>query len=153
ILATDSTAKYKAKPVPTQQAGQELGVRYVLQGSIQKQDDRVRIAVQLADTDSGQEVWAQVYDGKLDDIFHLQADIVGRIAGTLASATGLIAGEELKRAKHIDTDSWPAYDHVLLAQELLLHFTKEDNARSREEYSKAIALDPNYAQAYVGLCW
>jgi TolB-like protein/DNA-binding SARP family transcriptional activator len=153
IIASDSTSKYKGKEVDAQQAGQELGVRYILQGSIQKEDDRVRIAVQLVDAASNHEVWASVYDGQLDDIFHLQADIVGRIAGTLASVTGLIAGEELKRAKHIDTDKWQAYDHLLIAQELLTRFTKEDNDKSREEWNKAIALDPNYAQAYVGLCW
>src|SRR5262249_49271772 len=145
--------KYKGQQVDARTVGQELGVRYVLKGSIQTEDDRVRIGVQLIDAASNGEVWGDVYDDKLDNILHLQADIVGRIAGTLAGATGLIAAEELKRAKHIDTDSWPAYDHLLLGQELLIRFTKEDNARSREEYSKAIALDPNYAQAYVGLCW
>ncbi len=145
VIARNSTFTYKGKPVKVQQVAEELGIRYVLEGSVQRSEDRVRITAQLIDALTGHHLWAEKYDRKLGDIFALQDDITERVA--MALEVKLTEGEQaqVRRGK---TDNPEAYEYFLRALKIGRRFTKEDNVQARKLYEKAIALDPNYAHAW-----
>ena len=153
VIASTSSFTYKGKPIKIQQVGQELDVGYVLEGSVQKSIDRIRVTAQLIDASNERHLWAHSYESDLDDIFALQDEVVGSIADALGRDLGQIAAAERGRAKHTDTKNWRAYDHVQRAWHLYENFTKADNDNSREAFKAAIALDPKYAQAHAGLAW
>ena len=145
VIARNSTFTYKGKPVKVQQVAQELGVRYVLEGSVQRSVDQVRITAQLNDALKGHHLWAEKYDRKIGEIFALQDDITERVA--MALEVKLTEGEQARiRRRH--TDNPEAYEYFLRGLEIGRRFTKEDNAQARRLYEKAIALDPNYAHAW-----
>jgi len=125
-----------------------LGVRYVLEGSVRKTDNRVRIAAQLVDATTGHHVWAERYDRAFTDIFALQDEITQHLVSTLGTE---VWEAELVRVQRIPTENLTAYDYVLRGYEHSLHFTKEANAQARQMFEKAIALDPIYAEAYAAL--
>src|SRR5712691_6976256 len=148
VIARTSTFTYKGKAVRLQDVGKELGVKYVLGGGVRKAGDQVRIRVQLADATTGEELWAERYDRPLRDIFALQDEIVRRIVTTLNLQLTLAQrGVLIPR----ETENLEAYDDVLRGAEYSLSFTKDGNAKARQMFEKAIALDPKYAQAYAGL--
>src|SRR5229473_185634 len=148
VIAHTSSFTYKGKAVRLQDVGKELGVKYVLGGGVRKAGDQVRITVQLADATTGEELWAERYDRPLRDIFALQDEIVRRIVTTLNLQLTLAQrGLLIPRT----TDNLEAYDDVLRGAEYSLSFTKDGNAKARQMFEKAIALDPKYAQAYAGL--
>jgi len=126
-------------------------VKYVLEGSVQKSPDRIRIGVELVDASSGTELWTQKYDRPLKDIFAVQDEIAGKVVTTL----GLIFKLEEMKAPHsvklAQTDNLEAYDDLLRANQYWSRFTKEDHLRARQWVQKAIELDPKYAQAYAFL--
>ena len=145
VIARNSTFTYKGKPVKVQQVAQELGVRYVLEGSVQRSGDRVRITAQLNDALKGHHLWAEQYDRKFGEIFALQDDITEHV--TMALEVKLTEGEQARiRRRH--TDNPEAYEFFLRGLEIGRRFTKEDNAQARRLYEKAIALDPNYSHAW-----
>jgi len=145
VIARNSSFTYKGKPVKVQQVAEELGVRYVLEGSVQRSEDRVRITAQLNDALTGHHLWAENYDRKFGDIFVLQDDITEHV--TMALEVKLTEGEQARiRRKH--TGNPEAYEFFLRGLEIGRKFTKEDNAQARKLYEKAVELDPNYAHAW-----
>ena len=154
VIASTSTFAYKGEAVPAQQVGRELGVQYILEGSVQKEGDTLRITAQLVDAIAGHHIWAESYDRDAKDLFAVQDDVTEKIVATLGSISGgalVRAGQE--RARRKPTDSLEAYDLYLLGHELELSFTKEDNAKGRQALEKAIELDPEFASAYAQLAW
>jgi len=150
VIDRNSTFTYKGKPVKAQQVSRELGVRYVLEGSVRKAGDQVRITAQLADATTGADLWAVRYDRPMRDIFSLQDEIVRRIVTTLNLQLDLMQrGFDVRQT----TDNLEAFDDFLHGLEYLwnLNRTKESNAKACQMFEKAIALDPKYARAYAEL--
>ena len=149
VIARNSSFAYKGKAIREREVGRELGVRYVLEGRVQKSPDRVRIGVELVDTSTSSEMWTQEFDRPLNDIFRVQDEIVGKVVTTL----GLIfKGEEIKvphEAKLAPPDNLEAFDDILRALQYFYRFTQEDVLKVRGWSEKAIAADPNYAPAYA----
>jgi adenylate cyclase len=146
VISRNSTFTYKGKPVKVQQVSEELGVRYVLEGSVQKSSNRIRINVQFIDAISGQHVWAQSYDRDLKDIFGLQDEVILKI--TSALSVNLTAGEQA-RAWAEGTKSLEAYLKLMQGREYRYKGNRESNALARRMAEEAIALDPKYAEAYT----
>jgi TolB-like protein/Flp pilus assembly protein TadD len=150
VIARNTAFTYKGKPVNTQEVGRELGVRYVVEGSVQKASDQVRIVAQLIDTTTGGHIWSERYDRPLQDIFALQDEIVRKIVTTLKLQLTLQEQGYIVR-KH--TDNLEAYDSVLRGVEYYWRFTKETTAQAQQMFERAVALDSQYAEAYVWLGW
>ncbi len=150
VIASNSVFTYKGKPIKVQDVSRELGVRYVLEGSVQRAGEKVRINAQLIDATTGHHVWAERYDRDLKDLFRLQDEIVQTIVRNLAVK---VQSVELERAMRKATDSLEAYDYVLRGREYVYRTTLSTNLKAREMFQKAIELDPHYASAYVGLGW
>jgi adenylate cyclase len=146
VISRNSTFAYKGKPVKVQQVSEELGVRYVLEGSVQKSSSRIRINVQLIDAIPGQHVWAESYDRDLKDIFALQDEVILKI--TSALSVNLTAGEQA-RAWAEGTKSLEAYLKLMQSREYRYKGNRESNAMARRMAEEAIALDPKYAEAYA----
>jgi len=146
VISRNSSFTYKGKPVKVQQVSEELGVRYVLEGSIQESGARIRINVQFIDATSGQHIWAQSYDRDLKDIFGLQDEVILKIAS--AMSVNLTAGEQA-RAWAQGTKSLEAYLKFMQGREYRYKGNRESNALARRMAEEAIALDPKYAEAYV----
>ena len=148
VIARNSTFTYKGKAVKVQQVGRELGVQYVLEGSVRKAGNQVRVTAQLADATTGDHLWAERYDRPAQDIFAVQDSIVQRIVTTLNLEFTLVhQGWQFER----HTDNPEAYDDALRGLEYLLTPTKEANLKARQMFEKAIELDPKYASAYADL--
>jgi adenylate cyclase len=146
VIARNSTFTYKGKPVKVQKVAEDLGVRYVLEGSVQRSGDRLRITAQLIDALDGRHLWAEKYDRVIKDVFELQDEITKKIITALQ--VKLTSGEKASiYAK--DTNNLEAYLQYLQASEYRLHATKEDTARARKLSEEAIALDPKFARAYA----
>jgi adenylate cyclase len=150
VIARNSVFTYKGRAVRVDQVGRELGVRYVLEGSVRKVGGRVRISAQLIDAATTGHVWAERYDRDLQDIFALQDDVTQKIVTTLA--VKLTQGEE-DRLTRRDTDNIDAYDHTLRGLDHYYRFSKDSNLQARDMFAKAIDLDPGYALAYSRLGW
>ncbi len=150
VIARNSVFTYKGKPVKVQGVGTELGVRYVLEGSVRKAGERVRITAQLVEATSGHHLWAERYDRELEDIFAVQDEITETIVGRLA---GKLALAERDRAIKKAPDNLEAYDCYLRGFDRFIRFTQQDRAEVREMMEKAVALDPNYARAQTLLAW
>ena len=150
VIARNSTFTYKGKPVKVKQVSEELGVRYVLEGSVQKSGNRVRITAQLIDALSGHHLWAERYDRDLKDIFALQDEITMKVITALQVelTAGEMAGVIAKGTKNID-----AFIKYLRAFELSNRLTKEGNAQARKILEEAVALDPEYPRLYMGLAF
>ena len=148
VIARNTAFTYEGKPVNVQEVGKELGVRYVLEGSVQKTTDQVRIVAQLIDTTTGGHLWSQRYDRPLKDIFALQDEIVQKIVTTLKLQLTL---QEQGYSARKHTDNLEAYDAFLHGWESSVRATKEANAQARQLFEKALALDPQYAEAYAWL--
>jgi adenylate cyclase len=146
VISRHSSFTYKGKPVKVQKVSRELGVRYVLEGSIQKSGDRVRINAQLIDAVSGKHLWSEHYDRDLKDIFRLQDEVILKIASALS--VNLTAGEQA-RVWAEGTKSLDAYLRLLQGREYLIKGNRESVAQARRMAEEAIALDPKYAEAYA----
>jgi adenylate cyclase len=145
VIARNSTFTYKRKPVKVQQVAEDLGVRYVLEGSVQRAGDRVRITAQLIDALKGHHLWAERYDRDLKDLFALQNEITMKIL--MALHVKLVEGEQaLVRAR--GTNNFEAYEKFLQATEQHYMFTREAGIRARQLCEEAITLDPRYSTAY-----
>jgi len=145
VIARNSTFSFKGKPVMVQHVGEELGVRYVLEGSVQKSGDHVRITVQLIDAITGNHIWAEKYDRDLKDIFQLQDEITFEVIASLQIY--LTEGEqELVVAK--GTDDFEAYAKFLKGREYAKRFNSEGNLLARNMANEVIALDPSYPSGY-----
>jgi adenylate cyclase len=148
VIARNSSFTYKGRAVDVKQIGRELGVRYVLEGSLRKAGDRIRVTAQLVEAESGKHVWAERYDRDLADIFAVQDEIAQAVTIAVAPA---VAEAELKRAMRKppgSLDAWAAYQRGLWHQSKA---SVEDNALARQFFQQAIDLDPAFSAAYVGL--
>ena len=146
VIARNSSFAYKGRAVDVKQIGRELGVRYVLEGSVRKAANRVRITVQLIDTTSDGHIWAERYDRKLDDIFAVQDEITTAIVATLPGRLEAAQQDQLARMK---PSSMAAYDCALAAKVLHHKSTRADNIEARVMIERALALDPDYAHAHA----
>jgi adenylate cyclase len=148
VISRQTTFTYKGKPVKVKQVSEELGVRYVLEGSIKKSADRVRITAQLVDALTDHHLWAERYDRDLKDIFALQDEITKRIV-TAIDAKLLVGEEAPKRAR--GTENLGAFLKTLEARYYTGGSSREGLARARQLLDEAIALDPTYPHAYYVL--
>lgn len=146
VISRKSSFTYKGKPVKVQQVSEELGVRYVLEGSIQRSGDRIRINAQLIDAVSGKHLWSEHYDRDLKEIFGLQDEVILKI--TSALSVNLTVGEQA-RVWAEGTRNLEAYLRCLQGREYLIQGSRESVAMARRMAEEAIALDPGYAQAYA----
>jgi TolB-like protein/class 3 adenylate cyclase/cytochrome c-type biogenesis protein CcmH/NrfG len=150
VIARNSTFTYKGKAVKVQQVAEELGVRYVLEGSVQRSGDRVRITAQLIDALTGHHLWAEQYERQFGDIFVLQDDITEQV--TLALQVKLTEGEQARiRRGHMDNPE--AYEYFLRGRETYMSFTKENNDQARKLWEKAAELDPNNSWLQQQIGW
>jgi adenylate cyclase len=152
VIARNSSFAYKGNTTKEQEIGKELGVRYVLEGSVRKAADQVRIGVELVDATSGSEAWTARYDRPLKDIFAVQDEIVGKVVTTL----GLIFKLDEMRAPYSTfrpTDNLEAYDDFLHGIEYHFRFSKDDNPKARQRFQEAIKLDPKFGDAYAFVGW
>jgi len=148
VIARNSTFSYKGKPVKVQKVAEDLGVRYVLEGSVRKAGDRIRITAQLIDALTGHHLWAERYDRDLKDIFAVQDEITLKILEALR--VKLTAGEQA-RVSARGTDNLEAYLKFLKASEHVMRLNKEGNALARQLIEQAISLDAEFAAAYSTL--
>ncbi|MFO8164073.1 MAG: tetratricopeptide repeat protein, partial [Desulfatiglandales bacterium] len=145
VIARNSTFTYKGKPVKVQQVAEELGVQYVLEGSVQKANDRVRITAQLVDATTGKHLWAEKYDRGLKDIFALQDEIMMKVIAALQ--VKLTEGEQALIIAG-GTNNFEAYIKFLQGLEYTKRFNREGNLLARKTAQEIIALDPNYPIGY-----
>jgi adenylate cyclase len=155
VISRNSTFAYKGVAIDARELGEKLGARYLLEGSVRKSSDRLRISAQLIDATTGHHVWAERYDRELKDIFAVQDEIVENIIGVLGGTGGKL--DELARARAVrkDTENLAAYDYFLRAREHLNRYSIRDKeySKAKEMFEKAIELDPKFQRAYVGLAW
>ncbi len=150
VVASNSTFTYENKPTKVQEVSRELGVRYVLEGGVQKSGDQVRINVQLIDATTGQHLWAERFDRSMDDIFAVQDEITEKIVATVYIR---LDSAVRRQAMRKPTESMEAYYLHMRAREIWHRWGKENNDEARRLWGKAIELDPEYAIAYGGLAW
>ena len=146
VIARNSVFTYKDKPIKIQQVGQDLGVRFVLEGSIQKAEDQVRITGQLIDATTGHHLWADQYDRELEDLFAVQDEITMHIASALQ--VELTDGKQAQ-VRHRSTNNLRAWSYAVKGYSLYERITKDDNAKARELFEKAVESDPDYAWAWT----
>jgi adenylate cyclase len=153
VIARQSSFSYKGTDVKVQQVAQELGVQYILEGSVQRSGDRVRVTAQLIDATTGRHLWAERYDRQWEDIFALQDDITQHIVANISSFEGPMEKATRERVKQKAPADLRAYDYILLGRALFFRVTKEDNIKARELFHKAVELDPNYSLGHTWLAW
>jgi adenylate cyclase len=149
VIARNSTFTYKGKAVKVQQVAEDLGVRYVLEGSIQKSGERLRVTAQLIDALKGYHVWSEKYERSVEDLFIIQDNITLNIA--VAMQVELTEGEQA-RVRH-KTNNIEAWSLAVKAHGLFETYLRDENAKARELFKKAIELDPTYAYAWTYLGW
>jgi adenylate cyclase len=149
VIARNSSFTYKDRPVKVQQVAQDLGVQYVLEGSVQQSGNRIRVTAQLIDALTGRHVWSERYDRLLADIFAVQDEIMMNIMRAMeVSVVGVGALEDQPTPQSVE-----AYLKILKALELVYHWNKDDNLSARKLYQEAIALDPQYGPGIELLGW
>jgi adenylate cyclase len=150
VIARNSSFAYKGRSPDIREVGRELGVRYVLEGSVRKAASKVRITSQLIDSGSGAHIWADRLDGALDDIFELQDQVTENVVGAIAPQ---LERAEIERARQKPTDSLDAYDHYLRAMTNLHRGTRESIGEALAQFNRALRLDPNFASALAMAAW
>ena len=148
VIARNSAFTYKNKPMKVQRVAEELGVRYVLEGSVQRSGEQLRVTAQLVDALEGHHLWSERYDRELENLFEVQDDITREIV--LALHVKFTEGEEA-RVRHRWTNNLQAWESAVRGYALYEHLTKEDNARAREFFERAVELDPKYGWALAKL--
>jgi adenylate cyclase len=148
VIARNSSFTYKGKAVDVKQVSRELGARYVVEGSVRKSGERLRISAQLIDATTGSHVWARTYDRELRDIFEIQDEITEAIAGSVSRA---LLASEAERAIRKEPRNLDAYDYHMRAMWHLAKMTKEDNRKARALLERAVELDPEDAGTFSDL--
>ncbi len=146
VIARNSSFTYKGKTADARQIGRELGVRYVLEGSVRKAANRLRITAQLIDTATGIHLWADRFDGATEDIFDLQDQVTTSVVGAI---TPSVERAEIGRAVVKSTDSLDAYDHYMRGLASSYQWTNEGTSEALRQHHKAFELDPKFALAYA----
>ncbi|MBI1774859.1 MAG: winged helix-turn-helix domain-containing protein [Proteobacteria bacterium] len=150
VIARNSSFSYKGTSPDVRQVGRDLGVRYILEGSVRKAGNRLRIAAQLVDAATGNHLWAERYDRELADIFAIQDEITESVVGSIEPQ---LYGAENMRAKAQPPANLDAWGCVMRALSLFSHMTAEDTRKALSFLERAISLDPNYARALALLVW
>jgi TolB-like protein len=150
VIARNSSFTYKGRPVDVKQVGRELGVRYVLEGSVRKAGNRIRIAGQLIDAETGAHLWADRFEGTLEDMFDLQDRVTASVISAIAPKLQV---EEIKRAKRKPTENLNAYDYYLRGLAKVHQMTVDANREALQLFCKAIRLDRGLACAYGMAAW
>ncbi len=150
VIARNSTFTYKGTAVKVQQVAEEMGVRYVLEGSMQRADDQIRVTAQLVDAIKGHHLWSERYDRKFSNLFAIQDDITLRIVSALQ--VNLTEGD-YARLDYRPTNNLQAWGNLVKGITLLRRFTKADMAKARELFERAVELDPEYVGAWTFLGW
>jgi TolB-like protein len=145
VIARNSTFAYKGRAIDVKQIGRELGVRYVFEGSVRKAANRVRITGQLLDASTGVHLWADRFEGGLEDVFDLQDQVTASVVGAIAPRLGQV---EIDRAKRKPTESLDAYDYYLRGMANVHRWTREANNEALRNFNQAIERDPEFASAY-----
>jgi adenylate cyclase len=148
VVAKSASFPLKGQKLAPAEIGQRLDVRYLLDGSVRRAGDRVRVNAELTEAMTGRNIWSQVYDAEVKDIFGVQEDIARRVVG--AAAVKLTRFER-ERALDKPTSSLAAYEYVLRGREVFSHATRESKHEAQEMFQRAIDLDPSYAGAYAAL--
>jgi TolB-like protein len=151
VIARNSTEVYKGKPIDIRQIGRDLGVKYVLEGSIQSMGERIGVTAQLIEAATGTHVWSERYDRPVDDLFAVQREVTQRIAATLAGYEGAVAEAERSLLRRKPPANLSAFDTYLLGMEAKHEVTKKSLLEAEGLFRKALELDPQLARAYVGL--
>src|SRR5262249_18082638 len=150
VIARNSSFQYKGKAIDVRQVGRELGVRYVLEGSVRRARNRIRISAQLIDAATGVHRWAEHYDRKLQDVFAVQDNVVGMIVALLAAH---VRKAETERTRAKPPNSWQAHDYYLQAVDAMASFDTslgvEDLYAARRCLQQSIAIDASYARSYA----
>jgi TolB-like protein len=146
VIARNSSFTYKGKAVDIRQVGRELGVRYVLEGSVRKAGNKVRITGQLIDASTVMHLWADRFDGNLESIFDLQDEVTANVVGAISPKLELA---EIERARRKPTEKLAAYDYFLRGMANIYQGTKQTNVEALQNFQKAISVDENYATAYA----
>ena len=155
VMARKSTEKYKG-PTDFRQIHKDLNVGYVVDGSIQRSDQNMRVTAQLIDASTGHYIWAERYDRQVDNIFTIRDEITRAVAGQLGGLQGKVAIAEFERLSAKNPNSFTAYDYLEKGMYWLYKAVdgdQEANTAAREMFEKARQVDPNYARAYAGLAW
>jgi adenylate cyclase len=150
VIARNSTFVYKGQSTDIRQVGQELGARYVVEGSVRKAADRVRVTAQLINADTGHHVWAERYDRDLKDIFALQDEITQQVVGIIEPTIERSERERIATKGPTDLAAW---EFVIRGYADIYEGSLERNEAARKLFSRAIELDPNYARAFTGLAY
>jgi adenylate cyclase len=150
VIASQTAFAYRAKPIKIPQIGRELGVRYVVGGSVQRTDQRIRINVQLIEAASGRHLWAERYDRSAQEIFHVQEEIAQTIVGTLITRLDM---SEHRRVMHKQPNDLETYDVYLRGRAAWREWNRESNRRAQEYFRRTIDLDPGFAPAYAFLSY
>ena len=150
VVARNSTFAFKGQAVDVRDLARQLGAGYVVEGSVRRAGSRVRITAQLLDAKSGNHIWAERYDRDLDDIFSLQDEITGTIAGRIEPELGSVERQRAQHKPTRDLGAWGCY-HLGMAQ--MYAFTKEGNRQAQQHFRRAIELDERFAQAYARLAY
>jgi TolB-like protein/class 3 adenylate cyclase len=148
VIARNSSFTYKGKPVDVKQVGRELGVRYVLEGSVRKAGARVRITGQLIEAATGSHIWAQKFDGQLEDMFDLQDQVTRSVVGAIVPS---LMQAEIAVANRKPPSTWSCYDRYLRGNALLFQFSPATLEKAKEEYRQALSLDRDFAPALATL--
>src|SRR5262245_55657203 len=146
VIARNSSFTYKGRAVDVKQVGRELGVRYLLEGSVRKSANRIRIAGQLIDASSGAHLWADRFEGAIENVFELQDQVTASVVGVIAPR---LRQAEIERARRKPTESLDAYDLFLRGLANIYKWTREGNEEALRLYYKAIELDPDFSAAYA----
>jgi adenylate cyclase len=151
VIARNSAFTYKGRATNVRDIGKELGVAYVLEGSVQKAGNRLRITVQLVETEGGAHVWSERYDGTIDDIFNLQDRITEQVAGALQPSIRIA---EIERSRRRRPEDLAAYDYTMRAMPHVWKLENEESAKALEMLDRALAIDPKYplALSLAGWC-
>jgi adenylate cyclase len=150
VIARNSSFVYKGRAVDVKQVSRDLGVRYILEGSVRKAADRIRITAQLIDASTGMHLWAERFDGGLQDFFDLQDQVTARVVGEIAPK---LEQAEIERAKRKPTESLDAYDYFLRGMASVNHWTRAANDEALRLFYKAVELDPEFGSAHGMAAW
>jgi adenylate cyclase len=150
VIARNSTFAYKGTSSDIRRVGEELGARYVIEGSVRKSGNRVRVTAQLINAETGHHVWAERFDRELDDIFELQDEITGKIAAVVSPE---LIKAETKRSADKRPENLGAWDCYLRGMACIHEYTEEANRQAQELFERAIVLDATYSRGHSGLAY
>jgi TolB-like protein/cytochrome c-type biogenesis protein CcmH/NrfG len=150
VIARTTSFTFKGKSVDIRQVGRELGVRYVLEGSVRRIGDRVRITAQLIEAETGNHIWAERYDRDLEDIFSVQDEITAQVVGSIHPE---LYAAEMRRAQQKPAENLDVWNYAVRARLHVLRLTREDSAEAKRLFGKALELDPNYVPALAFLVY